>query len=374
MEKLNLEKIREHIDRIDGELAKLFEERMEIVQEVAAYKKANNLPVRDLAREQLVLGNCKRRVQKADNAQGLQAVMEKVMEAAVRSEEKILEDTSNKEQSIALAVGYQGVPGAYSHMATEKFFAEKNTDIQNFTLFEDVVQAVVDGKIKYGVLPIENSSTGGITEVYDLIRRYNCSIVGEQSVKVEHCLLAYPGTKLEDIKEVYSHPQGFAQCRPFFRKYPKMQQLNYYNTAKAAELVANKKNNYMAAVAGAQAAERYGLEILARGINANTNNYTRFFVIAAEPRVNASADKITLVVSLKHAPGSLYRLLGCFANNNINMLNIESRPLESKSWEYFFHIDISGNLADANVKLALEEVGRDSVYYRILGNYLAARQ
>ncbi len=273
-----------------------------------------------------------------------------------------------------IPIGYQGVEGAYGHMATEAYFAGKGVSLKNFLTFEDVVKAVVDEKIKYGVLPIENSSTGGITEVYDLIRRYNCYIIGEQCVKVEHCLLAFPGTKMENITEVYSHPQGFAQCRPFFRQYPKMQLLNYYNTAKSAELVAEKETTYMAAVAGAQAAKLYGLEILARGINANTSNYTRFFIIAKNPKTSVKANKITVVVALKHEPGSLYRMLGCFANNNINMLNIESRPIAGRPWEYFFHIDVSGNMADANVKKAMLELKDDVVYRKILGNYVTAQE
>lgn len=153
-------------------------------------------------------------------------------------------------KNITPSVGFQGVPGAYSHVATQQFFANTNAKLQAFTLFEDVVKAVVAGQVDYGVLPIENSYTGGITEVYDLIRRYDCHIVGEQLVKVEHCLMAYPGTRLEQITEVYSHPQGFAQCRPFFQQYPRMELLNYFNTAKAAELVAKEKSDHMAAVAG----------------------------------------------------------------------------------------------------------------------------
>jgi chorismate mutase/prephenate dehydratase len=293
-------------------------------------------------------------------------------------EKKKLSDTGKStgketKNNKKIQVGYQGVEGAYGHIAAETYFAEKDVTIQNFLSFEDVVNAVAEEKIKYGVLPIENSSTGGITEVYDLIRRYNCYIVGEQCIKVEHCLLACPGSRIEDITEVYSHPQGFAQCRPFFRQYPQMQLLNYYNTAKAAELVAEKKTKHMAAVAGAQAARRYGLEILAKGINANTSNYTRFFVIAKNPKTSIKANKITVVVALKHEPGSLYRMLGCFANNNINMLNIESRPIAGRPWEYFFHIDVSGNLADTNVKKAMLEVKKDVVYRKILGNYVSTQ-
>ncbi|CDE92484.1 MULTISPECIES: prephenate dehydratase [Acidaminococcus] len=270
-----------------------------------------------------------------------------------------------------IPVGYQGVPGAYSHLALRQYFAGRPVEARNYMLFEDVINAVMKGEIRYGVLPIENSSTGGITEVYDLVRRYGAFIVGEKIVKVEHCLLAWPGAKLEDIREVYSHPQGFSQCRTFFKEHPAMRQFNYFNTAKAAELVAEKKTGYMAAVAGAQAAEQYGLAILARGINTNQSNYTRFIVISRERELVPEADKITLIVSLKHQPGSLYRVLSHFARYQINMTNIESRPIPGRPWEYYFHMDITGHLTDPAVRQALADLPEDTTECKILGNYPA---
>ncbi|MFA7067410.1 MAG: prephenate dehydratase [Acidaminococcaceae bacterium] len=375
-EKLDLGKIRTDIDRIDEEIAHLFEERMETVNKVAEYKKANNLPVRDEAREAVVLGKCKQRVQNSAYADGLRKIMAQIMDISVDQEKKLLAETKARKsviwsQGTVVPVGYQGVAGAYSYLAVKKYFAKADISISNYMLFEDVTKAVREGKIKYGVLPIENSSTGGITEVYDLIRQYNCYIIGEQCIKVEHNLMAWPGTKLENITEVYSHPQGFSQCRPFFRQYPKMQQIPYFNTAKGAELVSKEKTNYMAAVTSKEAASIYGLEILAAGINANTNNYTRFFIIAAEPVKSKEANKITMVVALKHEPGSLYRLLSYFQAGGLNLLNIESRPIEGKSWEYFFHIDVSGNLEESPVQEALEKIKKEATECKILGNYIA---
>lgn len=271
----------------------------------------------------------------------------------------------------AIPVGYQGVPGAYSHMALLQYFQGQEVQAENFMLFEDVVQAVAEGKVRYGVLPIENSSTGGITDVYDLARRYSIFIVGEKILKIEHCLLAYPGTCLENITEVYSHPQGFSQCSLFFKEHSAMRQFNYFNTAKAAELVAEKKDPHMAAVAGVQAADQYGLEILARGINTNKSNYTRFIIISREQELVPEADKITLIVSLKHQPGSLYRLLAHFAQQNINMTNIESRPYPGRPWEYYFHMDITGHLTDPAVQEALQQLPEDTTECKILGNYPA---
>lgn len=271
----------------------------------------------------------------------------------------------------SILVGYMGVPGAYSHLALQQYFSGQPVEARNFMLFEDVVTAVMDGTVRYGVMPIENSSTGGITEVYDLVRRYGASIVGEKIVKVEHCLLGLPGAKLEDITEVYSHPQGFSQCRAFFKAHPAMQQFNYYNTAKAAEMVARKKDIHKAAVAGVQAAGPYGLTILARGINTNQSNYTRFIIISRQQELAADADKITLIVSLKHQPGSLYRVLSHFARYQINMTNIESRPIPGRPWEYYFHVDITGHLTDQAVQNALADLPEDTTDCKILGNYRA---
>ena len=203
------------------------------------------------------------------------------------------------------------------------------------------------------------------------MRRCGASIVGEKIVKVEHCLLGLPGAKLEDITEVYSHPQGFSQCQAFFKAHPAMQQFNYFNTAKAAEMVARKKDIHKAAVAGAQAAGPYSLTILARGINTNQSNYTRFIIISRQQELAADADKITLIVSLKHQPGSLYRVLSHFARYQINMTNIESRPIPGRPWEYYFHMDITGHLTDQAVQNALADLPEDTTDCKILGNYRA---
>jgi len=271
-------------------------------------------------------------------------------------------------------IGYQGVEGAYSHLAIEEYFKNEDIEEYNYSIFEDVLEAVSKGEIEYGILPIENSSTGGITEVYDLIRKYNCFIIGEKVIKVDHNLLVYPGTKLEDVTEVYSHPQGFAQCGKFFKEHPKMKKIPYYNTARGAKLVSEEKKPYMGAVAGKQAAKRYNLEILASNINANKNNYTRFFIISKKMIGNSAADKITMVITLKHEPGSLYKLLGCFYNFNMNMENIESRPIPEKPWEYFFHIDVTGNLEDENVKKALENIKEFAAESKVLGNYIGEKR
>lgn len=382
MANLDLKQLRQKIDHLDNQLAQVFEARLELVRQVARYKQEQGLKVRDNSREAVVLAQCATRVKNPAYVAGLQQLMQQIMTISRELETADMQEQQAGRPAAAmppqeptvLTVGYQGVPGAYSQVALTQYFAGYQVQEKNYPLFEDVALAVSKGELDYGVLPIENSSTGGITEVYDLLRRYACFIVGEKLVRVEHHLLGYPGTKLDQVREVYSHPQGFAQCREFFKRYPEMQTIPYYNTAKGAELVAQQKTDYMAAVAGQQAAERYGLAILAPGINANKHNYTRFFVIAKTMPVTPAANKLTLVVALKHEPGSLHQLLGHFTASGLNMLSIESRPIEGKSWEYFFHLDLSGNLAEPQVQKALQALTADGVEYKILGNYVAADQ
>ena len=268
-------------------------------------------------------------------------------------------------------VGYQGVPGAYSYLAMKQYFAGCTLTAEAYPSFDDVVEAVKEGSIQYGVLPIENSSTGGITTVYDLIRHNDINIVGEKIVKVEHCLLVCPGTRLEEVRNVYSHPQGLAQCHAFFKAHPELAECPYTNTAKAAQFVSGQKDHSLAAIAGAQAAEPYGLEVLLRGIQTNQSNYTRFVIVSRQAEIPPEANKITLVVSLPHKPGSLYHVLGHFEQHGINMTNIESRPIEGRPWEYFFHMDITGHLNDAAVQAALAGLSLENARYKLLGNYVA---
>ncbi len=365
---LDLEEIRREIDRLDEILINAFEKRMQAVMRVAEYKKANNLPVRDRARELKVIEKAVARLGNKKYASAAENFMEGLMEIARNLEEEMLTDDIPAE-GYAIDVGCFGVEGSYSHKAMEEYFAGKNINRHYYSVFEDVIKAVKNGEIRYGVLPVENSSTGGITEVYDLLRHYGCYITGEKCVKIEHNLMALPGAALSGITEVYSHPQGFAQCKDFFAEYPQMKLVPYYSTSKSAEAVKAGGSLHLAAVAGKQAAELYGLQILAANINYNSNNTTRFIIIANEPEHNANADKITLVIAVKHEPGSLYRVLGYFYHSGLNLTNLESRPIEGKSWEYFFHIDLTGNLGDSNVQETVRMLSDNCAYFKILGNY-----
>lgn len=266
-------------------------------------------------------------------------------------------------------VGYQGVPGAYGEEATYTYFKEEWSQIKAHESFEDVIEALLEGKIDYGVLPIENSSAGEILDTYDLIKNHNLYIIGEQSIKIEHNLLGIKGSQIDDIEEVYSHPQGLSQSKEFLRKHPKMKLCPYVNTATACQYVANLKDPTKAAIGSKRAANLYDLEVLQPNIHFNKNNFTRFIILANEMSITDECDKISIVFSTEHVSGSLYNILGHFAHNGLNLLKIQSRPLLEKKWEYYFFADLEGNLQDANVLIALSQIMKQCSFFKILGNY-----
>lgn len=268
-----------------------------------------------------------------------------------------------------LRVACYGARGAYTYEAMEKQFGNREKEVIFCPLFEDVVKAVREGQADYGVVPMENSSTGGITEVYDLIQHYDCAIVGEQMVKIEHVLLGVPGATLDDIDTVYSHPQGFAQCREFFMEKRNWKQQPYFSTAQSAEKVAREGKKNQAAVASRTAGRLYGLQVLKDTIAFNSSNYTRFFIIGPSMEIADDADKITLVLSVRHEPGALYHVLGYFFYGGMNMTHLESRPIKGKPFEYFFHIDVMGKLRNPANAQTLRGIESMSTYFKILGNY-----
>jgi chorismate mutase/prephenate dehydratase len=271
---------------------------------------------------------------------------------------------------VSLTIGFQGVKGAFSEEALYNFFTE---DVETVALkkFEDILISLGNGTIDYGVLPIENSSTGAISDVYDLINTYSCYIVGETYVKVNHNLMGITGCALETIEEVYSHPQAFEQSKDFLNKY-NWKLIPYYNTAKSAEYIMKKNNKKIAAIGSKKASQLYNLNVLASNINTNNQNTTRFIVLGKELVSSKECNKISVVLSTVHKAGALYNVLKHFAENNINMLKIESRPLVHTPWEYYFYIDFEGNIEDDIIKNALHEMSKDCHHFKILGNYKQA--
>lgn len=264
-------------------------------------------------------------------------------------------------------VAYSGVPGAFAEEAAVQFFGEmtKRLPVANF---RKVMEALVEGQADYGVLPIENSSAGNVESNYDLLSEYDVTIVGEQIIEVNQAVMALPGARMENIKTVYSHPQGLMQCSHFLEQ-TLWHQVSMVNTAVSARKVRDDQDITQAAIASARAARLYGLSILNPIGNNNKNNATRFIILHKEKMFESCANKIGITFGLPHKSGSLYRILGSFDKHALNMTMIESRPIPGKQWEYYFYLEFIGNLKEEPVQEALSEIAKSSIELRILGNY-----
>ncbi|RKW39541.1 MAG: prephenate dehydratase [Lachnospiraceae bacterium] len=264
-------------------------------------------------------------------------------------------------------VVYQGVEGAYSHIVTKKLFPDINTE--NVNTFEDAIKEVLDGNALYCVVPIENSSAGIVTDVYDLLLKKDVVIVAEYDLHISHCLLGTKDADIEDIKTVYSHPQALMQCASYLREHTDWSQVSFLNTAVSAKKVKDDNSKAQAAIASELSANLYDLKILDRGINRNSNNTTRFVVLSKEKIFSESSNKLSLILELPHEKGMLYNILGIFVLNGLNLVKIESRPIPEKTFEYRFFIDIEGNLNSPNVSNVLEILKEKVPFLKVLGNY-----
>ena len=264
-------------------------------------------------------------------------------------------------------VVYQGVEGAYSHIVTKKLFPDINTE--NVNTFEDAIKEVLDGNALYCVVPIENSSAGIVTDVYDLLLKKDVVIVAEYDLHISHCLLGTKDADIEDIKTVYSHPQALMQCTSYLREHTDWSQVSFLNTAVSAKKVKDDNSKAQAAIASELSANIYDLKILDRSINRNSNNTTRFVVLSKEKIFSESSNKLSLILELPHEKGMLYNILGIFVLNGLNLVKIESRPIPEKTFEYRFFIDIEGNLNSPNVSNVFEILKEKVPFLKVLGNY-----
>ena len=378
---IDLLESRDKIDKIDMEIVRLFEKRMKICEDVAEYKIATGKKVLDAERERQKLKALRGRAHGEFNQLGIQELFEQIMAISRKRQYQLLtehgvEDEEKLEMVDFLplnnvTVVFQGVEGAYSYAAMREYFDD---DIKSFHVktWRDAMEAVVEGKADYGVLPIENSTAGIVAGIYDLLTEYDLNIVGEQIIRVEHALMAPKGASLDSICQVYSHEQGLLQCRPFLAQYPQWEQQAEPNTALAAKLVAESKDVTKAAIASPQTAALYGLEVLAEKINFNDQNYTRFVIVSNAPQITEACDKVSVVFTVPHTEGSLHRVLAVFATNGRNLLKLESRPIVGKCWEYTFFADFSGNLRSEGMDDTVRQLIDETLSLRILGNYKAA--
>ena len=377
-----LQEMRKEMDRLDAELAQVFLRRLNLAAQIGAYKQQVGLPALDQRRELQVIQNTTQLTQDEEQKLEVAKLFESVLALSRREQRLKLsgglpgEGYLRCRQAMEQArqpvesprVVYQGTPGAYSEMACLNFFGPE-CNCQGTKSFDAVFEAVARGEADYGVVPIENSSTGGIRQVYELRGEYEHLIVGETTVKVEHCLMAPAGATLDTITHVYSHEQGLFQSDRFLKQYPTWVQVPRGDTAGCGKYVAESGDITKAAICSSRAAELYGLNILVRGVNHNGNNTTRFVVVSPKMELREGADKISAVLSLPHEVGSLNEVLTLFAVHGLNLVKLESRPMPGHSWEYLFFVEFSGNLKEPEVDAAMQELSNACAHLRILGNF-----
>lgn len=375
---MDLLELREQIDEIDADIVRLYEKRMEISKQVAEYKIETGKKVFDKTREEEKLRKVKGLTHNDFNSHGIEELFEQIMSMSRKLQYQLLAEhgSTNKLPFIGMdcletdkaRVVFQGAEGAYSQAAMLQYFG-KGINCFHVDTFRDAMIAIDEGSADYAVLPIENSTAGIVSEIYDLLVEFENYIVGEQIIQIEHCLMAVPGTRLEDIKTVYSHPQSLMQSARFLNTHENWKQISMQNNAFAARKVAEDKDPSQVAIASEHAAELYGLEILKKGVNQSNTNSTRFIIVTNQKVFLKNAKKVSICFEIPHESGSLYHMLSHFIYNNLNMNRIESRPIEGRNWEYRFFIDFDGNLSDGAVKNALRGLREEARNMRILGNY-----
>ncbi|MEY8524009.1 prephenate dehydratase [bacterium 1XD8-76] len=374
----DLWKLRGQIDEIDRNIVSLYEKRMKISEQVAEYKIETGKKVFDRQREKEKLAALTSLADNDFNRHGIAELFEQIMSISRKRQYQLLTEKGalgrlpfigvEELYSGKARVVFQGADGAYSQAAMVQYFGEQVSSFHVET-FRDAMVAIDEGSADFAVLPIENSTAGVVSEIYDLLTEFENYIVGEQVIKIEHCLMGVPGAELSDIQTVYSHPQSLMQSARFLLEYPAWKQISMKNNAFAAQKVQRDGDKSQAAIASEYAAKLYGLEVFKKGVNQSSSNSTRFIIVTNQKVFKKDAKKVSICFEVPHESGSLYHLLSHFIYNNLNMNKIESRPIEERNWEYRFFIDFDGNLADSAVKNALRGLRDEARNLRILGNY-----
>ena len=368
--KEKLSTLRQEIDGIDAQLVQLFQDRMLISEKVAEVKAEGNIAIVDEHREQHILDQATKTAGKENKAAVISFMRTLIALSKIKQTHQLMladpiafpPSTALKKEN--LTVAYQGVQGAWSEHSAVSLYP--NAALKQCDYFEDVVTMVKSGKADYGVLPIENSHTGAIGEVYDLLRHHACYIVGQVWIQVAQCLLAKEETVLSDIREIYSHPEGFNQCRRYL-KNKNWDLTACRNTAFAAKMVADQSSNKFAAIGSRRAAQVHNLSILVPDIMDNTNNKTRFIAIASQPVYDESCEMTSITFSTVHRSGALCAVLESFMLAGINLSRIESRPVSTEKYRFF--ADLQANIMDPKMLDALQLAAMHCDYFEILGCY-----
>ena len=375
---LDLGKIRDEIDVTDDEIVRLFQHRMALTAEVAQYKIETGKAVFDAERERQKLEKLTGEGTNAFNTKGIQELFQQIMSISRKRQYQLLTENGGEEMTDYTQVDhlpthgrrvvFQGVEGAYSFGAMKEFFDDTITSFHVDT-WKEAMEAITRGEADYAVLPIENSTAGIVSDIYDLLVEYDNYIVGEQIIRIDHALLGLEDADERDIRTVYSHKQSLMQCSEFLDSHADWEKFSVSNNAVAAKKVKEDGEIFQAAIASAKNAQIYGLKVLRNSIQNNKNNSTRFIVVTGKKVYTDQADRISICFEINHESGALYHALSHFIYNGLNMTNIQSRPLQNKNWEYRFFVDFEGRFEDHAVQNALRGLREETIAFRILGTY-----
>lgn len=375
---MELSEIRAKIDAVDDQLLTLFLERMELSEAVAAYKNEHKLPILNKTREREILAKVMEKA--GDKERYAYHLYSTLFELARSRQAELISAPTKVAERVRAAlasnsevfpqtgmVACQGVEGANSQVACDRLLPRGN--IVYVKSFGAVVSAVESGLCKFGVLPIENSSNGSVRAVYQLLQEHDLSVVRSTRLCIRHELLALPGTRLEDITEIYSHEQAIGQCSKFLGSLKDVKVVPCGNTAAAAKLVAESGNPHAAAISSHPCAALYGLECVNGSIQDSDNNYTRFICVTKDPVIYAGANKISLIIALDNKPGALYEVLSKLAALDIDMTKLESCPVAGSDFEFVFFLELEASVKDPSVLAMLEEMERSCAQFHFLGGY-----
>ncbi len=360
--------LRERIDKIDEQLTALFERRMDVVKEVAALKSAYGKPVNDSKRENAVVMRAVSRLRNTEYGGDIKSFYRSLIDISKAKEKREITPASlPRAVTENELIGYLGIPGSFSHTAAMQGYS--GSQLVSYDTFEAIFEGLKNGEISLAILPAENTETGSITAVVDLLAKYGFFIVAEKLLKVSQSLLGVKGASLGDVKVIYSHPEPFAQCSAFLAAHPSAEARPALSTAQAAKYVAETGDMSAGCIASSAAAGIYGLEIIEENIQNSDSNCTRFIVVARQPVKEKQCDKTSIIFMVEHRPGSLCEILKIFSDGGVNIHKLESRPLKTRPFEYMFYLDFEGSLAQRNVAATIDAVKQKAAGYIFLGCY-----
>ncbi len=376
---MDMEKLRNEIDEIDDSLVRLFEKRMQSTAQLAKYKKEHSVPVSDRTREREIIYRMSGKV--APELAGYTKSLYNTLfdlsksyqnslispESKLASEIKKSLESSEKLFPERVVVACQGTEGAYSQFACDRMF--KYPEIMYVNSFDSVFEAVGRGLCRYGILPLENSTAGSVTAVYELMQKHKFYIVGSIKLCISHSLLAAPGVRLDGVKEIFSHEQALNQCSKFLSELKDVKITVCANTAEAAKSVADSGRTDCAAICSGDCAELYGLSEIASGISNTENNYTRFICISKELEIYPGANCTSLMVRLPHKPGSLYSVISRFAALGVNLTKLESRPVPGSDFEFMFYFDVDASVYSPELAELITQLENELPGLVYLGSY-----